>query len=130
MGDTSTSDYDCEEEIMPRVNLALSDEAKKILDTFQKEKGLRQDEAANALLLLFQDKQHIAEHLADQTRVVAALVARLGGSVEIKDLELQIQDDLYLSRRGGIHDDHFCLKLVHKEGAAVYARGFDDISRA
>jgi hypothetical protein len=38
---------------MPRVNLALSDEAKAVLDAFQKENGLRQDEAANALLLEF-----------------------------------------------------------------------------
>jgi hypothetical protein len=53
MGDKSTSDYDCEDEIMPRVNLALSDEAKAVLDAFQKEKGLRQDDAANALLLEF-----------------------------------------------------------------------------
>jgi hypothetical protein len=98
---------------MPRVNLALSDEAKAVLVAFQKEKGLRQDEAANALLLEFANLHDITESMKEQNHVVAILVQRLGGSVEINDIDLIKTTDLYLSR-----DDRkfgFNLKLVSKE---------------
>lgn len=43
---------------MPRVNWYLSPEAKAIFEAYKTERGLGQDDAANAMILEFADLRH------------------------------------------------------------------------
>jgi hypothetical protein len=74
---------------MPRVNWALSDEAKAVFDAFKKEKGLGQDEAANALLMEFRDLHEAPNGLAARDSSGKVVIGRgalpMGVSLERQD---------------------------------------------